>query len=311
MKEFKISTRAGTVLHGKLHTFPAKNESQKAPALNVILVHAFPFDSDMYLKDFKDKKFFKKLNTLARNKGKFRIFIPDLPGFGKSEPFSSPPQDLVPYVEIIQDLVLEFRIERLFLGGCSMGGYITLEYGKQFPDNLNGMILIDTRPTADTPEQKQNRLDTIENFEKILGNSDESVKVRLNLGDFYSKYSAVKNFVDSLYAKVTSEGLQKEKPKKGEKIKDFMKNQSILGVIHALKGMAGRSDNSSFLKEFQGNTLILVGEKDGITPIEIAQEMDQLAKHSTLQIIPNAGHLSNWEQPSRFNESFLNWFSNL
>ena len=56
-------------------------------------------------------------------------------------------------------------------------------------------------------------------------------------------------------------------------------------------------------------TLILVGEEDGITPPSLSAELKQLISGSQLQIIAEAGHLANAEQPEAFNEAIESFFS--
>ncbi|HEY0628428.1 MAG TPA: alpha/beta fold hydrolase, partial [Sphingomicrobium sp.] len=55
-------------------------------------------------------------------------------------------------------------------------------------------------------------------------------------------------------------------------------------------------------------TLILVGDEDGVTPPQLSRELHRLIPHARLDIIEQAGHLANAEQPEAFNkaiESFL------
>ena len=86
-----------------------------------------------------------------------------------------------------------------------------------------------------------------------------------------------------------------------------MKNQTPKGAIHALNAMAGRKDTSEVLKSFKNKVLIITGLEDEITPIEIAKEMEQLTSEATLKIIESAGHLSNFENPHRFNQILMEW----
>ena len=54
--------------------------------------------------------------------------------------------------------------------------------------------------------------------------------------------------------------------------------------------------------------LILVGDEDGITPPALSEELNRLISGSTMEVIRNAGHLANAEQPQAFNraiESFV------
>jgi 3-oxoadipate enol-lactonase len=55
-------------------------------------------------------------------------------------------------------------------------------------------------------------------------------------------------------------------------------------------------------------TLVLVGDEDRVTPVELSEELRDIIPGSELQIIGKSGHLANAEQPNAFNsaiESFL------
>ena len=56
-------------------------------------------------------------------------------------------------------------------------------------------------------------------------------------------------------------------------------------------------------------TLIIVGREDAITPVSDSELMQREIRGSRLVVIEGAGHVSNLEQPAKFNEalgSFLN-----
>ena len=48
-------------------------------------------------------------------------------------------------------------------------------------------------------------------------------------------------------------------------------------------------------------TLVLVGDKDLVTPVDLSNELVDLIPDARMQVIPNAGHLSNLERPDVFN----------
>lgn len=309
MKNFKYTTKSGLKISGKYLILPQKSENSLENIRDFIFIHAFPFDSDMYVHNFEDNNFVNILNDISLEKGIIRIILLDLPGFGKSESFSSKPLNLLPYVEIVKDIVTYFQIQRLILGGCSMGGYIALEYIRNYPELIEGLVLIDTKPDADDEDQKQNRLNTITMLEKSSQNfysNEKSVNITLKM--LYKRDAQIKSFLDTLHSRVISENMQRKNVKIANQILEIMKNQKVLGVIHALSGMAGRNDTSKVLESLKVNVLILVGENDTITPPQIAKTMENAISNATLTIIPSAGHLSNMENTYEFNQSLLNWF---
>ena len=143
-----------------------------------------------------------------------------------------------------------------------MGGYIALEYARNNSNNLEGLILIDTKPYADNDDQKQNRCNTIKIIENSISNYSESKRSLLNMQKLYSEYNELRIFIDDLYSRITSQKTREEKPDVANQILNLMKKQNALGIIHALNGMAGRNDTSLLLKNFKKNILIFVGEND-------------------------------------------------
>jgi 3-oxoadipate enol-lactonase len=52
-------------------------------------------------------------------------------------------------------------------------------------------------------------------------------------------------------------------------------------------------------------TLVIVGEFDTLTPLSEAEAIQRAIDGSRLVVIPDAGHLSNIEQPEAFNREVL------
>jgi pimeloyl-ACP methyl ester carboxylesterase len=50
-------------------------------------------------------------------------------------------------------------------------------------------------------------------------------------------------------------------------------------------------------------TLVLVGDQDRITPVELSTELAELVPGARLHVISGAGHLTNLEKPVEFNRA--------
>ncbi len=83
------------------------------------------------------------------------------------------------------------------------------------------------------------------------------------------------------------------------------------GAAAALLAMAGREDHTTRLSEISVPTLIMVGSEDSITPVKDSQTMHDQISGSRLVIIPNAAHVSNLEQTSRFNNELLDFVASI
>jgi 3-oxoadipate enol-lactonase len=70
-----------------------------------------------------------------------------------------------------------------------------------------------------------------------------------------------------------------------------------VGCAHAISHI----DLTARLAMIDCPTLVMVGADDQGTPVSMAEEIVQAIEGSRLEIIPDAAHLSNIEQPQRFN----------
>ena len=202
--------------------------------------------------------------------------FPDLPGFGNAAP---------PSGELTMDdyarSILKSAPQRAIFAGLSMGGYIVFAIARLAPGRVGGLILIDTRETPDTEEARKGRFDTIAKVER----------------------EGVQAVADAMLPKmVKSEAL------KG-RVREIMMSSSKEGVIAALRAMANRPDSSSLLPTLRVPTLIVVGEEDAITPPADAERMAKAIPGATLVCLPNAAHLSNFEQAEAFNTAVTTRFS--
>lgn len=164
-------------------------------------------------------------------------------------------------------------IEQATFAGLSMGGYVCFAALRLFPERVSGLILIDTRETADTEEARKGRFETIAKVEQ----------------------QGVAAVADAMLPKmVTSEAL---KPA----VREIMMSASPEYVIGSLRAMANRPDSSPLLPSITVPTLIIVGEHDTITPPSDAERMAAAIPSARLVRIAGAAHLSNYDQPEAVN----------
>lgn len=76
--------------------------------------------------------------------GKYNILCWDTPAHGKSRPFDHFDfNDTSAYMKEILDL---FKVERVYLAGQSLGGYLAQSFIRRYPDRVKGFISIDSTP---------------------------------------------------------------------------------------------------------------------------------------------------------------------
>ncbi|MDP9193564.1 MAG: alpha/beta hydrolase [Acidobacteriota bacterium] len=229
----------------------------------ILWIHGFPFASSIYE------------NQLAiRN---VRHVMPDLPGFGQSRSDGGEVSMDV-YARRMLELLDQRGIDRAIFAGLSMGGYICFAMARLAPQRMRGLILIDTRETADTEEARKGRYDSIEKV----------------------KAEGVKPIVDSMLPKMLTRHAPREMR---DRLREIMSSASPEGVIGALGAMATRPDSTPLLSEIRVPTLIIVGEEDTLTPPSDSERMAAAIPGARLVRIAGASHVSNFEKAAEVNRA--------
>jgi len=245
-------------------------------SIPVIFLHGFPFDKSMWK---------GQLDSL---KSSNRVIAIDIRGFGKSSDENTPLS-----IDLFGDDLIAFmdklNIDKAIVCGLSMGGFITLRAMKKFPERFEALILCDTQCIADTAEVKQNRYKTIEqiNLEGVNTFNEKFIKSVFHVDSLTNKTELVEHLRHVVFAN----------PKE---------------IITAgLIALAERSETCSSLDAIHIPTLIICGKEDEVTPLAQSEFMHEHIKGSVLKIIDDAGHVSNLEQPDKFNKYLLDFLNSL
>jgi 3-oxoadipate enol-lactonase len=145
----------------------------------------------------------------------------------------------------------------------------------------------DTRAEADDATAKANR-------DKMI--------------EFARSHSAA-DVIEQLLPKLLADETREQKPDVVAEVRRIAAEQSLEGVIGALKALRDRPDATAALGSIRVPTLVMVGAKDAITPPNLAETLRAGIGGAQLVTIPKAGHLSNLEQAASFNEALLNFLA--
>lgn len=245
--------------------------------LTLLLIHGFPLSSGMWepqLRELRDE---------------LRIIAPDLRGHGHSDA-PPPPYTMADYAEDIAGLLDHLAIQGPFIVcGLSMGGYIALEFVRQFPEMVAGLVLTATRAGADSPEGKANR--------------DKAAQTVREKG--------VAAIVDGMLPKLFSPKTQENSADLVTAVRELMMLTSVDGMVGALHAMKERIDSTPMLPEIDVPTLIIHGADDQIVPVAEARAMAEVIPDVTLEILEDAGHLPNLEQPEEFNDILFDFIADV
>ncbi|WP_224362255.1 alpha/beta fold hydrolase [Hyalangium versicolor] len=237
--------------------------------LPVLLLHAFPLNGSA---------FDAQVKALS---GRYRFILPDVRGFGQSK-LGEGPTEMGRIARDALALLDALKIDSAVVGGVSMGGYASMALLREDAGRVRGLVLVDTQATPDDEAGRARR--------------EATAKEALEKG--------VEPLVQAQLPKLVA---NPDSPA-GREVAAMMRAAAPQAVAAAQRGMALRADSKDILARYAGPALVVVGEHDAITPLEKAKQMADLISGARLELIPGAGHLSNQEQPERFNpvlDSFL------
>ena len=255
----------------------------------IILIHGL----GSYLRAWE-----KNIGELSKNN---RVIAIDLPGYGKSskEPHTGM---MTFYAGIVNELVKELKLNKVVIGGHSMGGQIGMTTYLKYPQIVKGLVLAAPAGferftkgqkqwfrdvmTVDgvrltTPEGIQNNLAS--NFYRVPKDADFMVSERMEM-------RSADDFIPYCYAVV----------------------QSVHGMV----------DNPviDYLQDIKVPTLIFFGENDNLIPnrylnpgrtVEIAKYGASKIHNSKLVMIPKTGHFLMFEKPEVFNKETIDFIKSL
>jgi pimeloyl-ACP methyl ester carboxylesterase len=177
------------------------------------------------------------------------------------------------------DLLQALHVDHAVVGGLSMGGYLAFALFRLVPGLFSGLVLADTRATADSPEGLEARRRMI-----ALAEASGSGAV-----------------ADDLIPKALGETTRRERPSVVAQLRAMMAGIPAPAIVSHVKAMMARRDSTPLLGDIHCPCLIIVGEEDAITPPDVAAQLHRGIAGSTLEVIKRAGHVSNLEDPNAFN----------
>ncbi len=246
--------------------------------LPVVFLHGFPHDRTLWA---------QQRSALAPM---VRCIAPDLRGFGVSGAHG--PYSMDQYADDVMALLDTLDIGPAVICGLSMGGYVAMALWRRHAAKVRGMVLCDTKATADSDAARANR--------------DRLIQLALTDG--------VTAVADELLPGMIGKGTRRRQPALAAELQAMMSRQSIAGIVGALGALRDRPDSHETLRSITVPTLVLVGEEDALTPPSDAQAMlDALPKDAAarMEIIAGAGHVSCLERPAAVTHALAEFLSTL
>lgn len=206
----------------------------------------------------------------------------DTRGYGDSDDYKGE----LDFNDVLDDLrkVIDFFDKDIaHIVGLSMGGQIATLFYNKYPSYVKTLTLCDTHfGLSNLSPAEIEKFINLRKEPLINGKEPKDIApivASTLIGDINNK-SAYEQLVNSM---------------------ELLHKKSYLKTIET----SMRTEHRHVFEKIDVPTFIMVGELDTLTPPSMSKEIMKEIKNSRLSIIPNAGHLSNIENPKVFNQKLL------
>lgn len=228
----------------------------------IVLLHGYLETKEIW------RDFAKKLSKT------YRVISIDIPGHGKSGKIHDI-HDMDLMADAVNTVLTFLRIEKCFVAGHSMGGYVALAVMAKYRFKLYGISLFHSTPFADTDEKRMNR-------------DREISLIREGKKDVLFNTNIPKGFA--------TDNLEKFKTEV-ERAKAIGTQNQEDGIIALLEGMKIRPDRQDLIKETGLPILFILGKKDNYIPYDVMYSVAQRSSTGEILTLNNSGHMGFIEEP--------------
>lgn len=204
----------------------------------------------------------------------FRFISIDLPGHGLTG--THPHSNTMEFcADTIKGVLDKCGVDKCYVAGHSLGGYISFEFIKKYPDAVQGLIMINTNTYADTEEVAASRGKEIH----FITSGRLLTLASLAIPNMFKK-----------------ENLRRMDLKIQE-ILEIADTHDPEGIAASVRGMASRVDNTDFLADLDIPVIAFFGDSDHFFPMEQVELQMNALPSVKGYIVPNSGHDSYLEEP--------------
>tara|TARA_S200000501_G_scaffold229742_1_gene215482 strand:- start:275 stop:1063 length:789 start_codon:yes stop_codon:yes gene_type:complete len=181
-------------------------------------------------------------------------------------------------------LVDSLNLKNICVVGLSIGGLIALELIRQRPNLCNKLILSDTAPKIGSENMWAERIKRVQ--EGGIEAISDDILARWFSNEFLKNKTVELQMWRSMLTRTTKSG--------------------YIGCCEAIS----QCDLTEQAKLINIPTLVIVGDEDGSTPVNLVKDAANLIDGSIFKVIKKAGHLPCVEQPNEVASIFLEFLEN-
>lgn len=228
----------------------------------------------------------RNIEALSQN---YRVILPDLPGFGKTDKPAIEGGRFAFYARTIRDLMDAIGVEKAHFVGNSMGGGTTLKFAMEYPDRADrlvgmgpagGVTLFNPMPT--------------EGIRHLMGYYAPPGPSKQRMEAFIRTMVYDQSLLnDDLFEQRYQASIQPE----------------LLQAQPMRPGAGGIEDIWKELERVPHKTLLIWGRDDRVVPMDGGFLMLQRLPDAQLHVFSRCGHWTQWEKTDEFNKLVLAFLS--
>ena len=215
---------------------------------------------------------------LAALSDEFTVVAWDEPGAGRSSDVP-PTFGLADYATCLAGLIEAIGLGPAHVAGLSWGGTLVQELYRHHPDLVATLIFVDT-------------------YAGWKGSLPED-EVRARVAGARQMLDAPAEDFDPTFPGLFAEDPPAEFVPLLEEIAGAVRPESLRTQLLVM----AEADQRDLLPNITVPTLLIWGELDARSPLSVARQFEQAIPNTNLVLIPEAGHVSNLEQPEMFNQT--------
>ena len=241
--------------------------NKKEQSIPIVFIHGVGLTYEIWQPQLD---FFKDYSNLSY----------DILGHGKSS-LTKQNISFDDFSEQLIDLIDELKIEKIHLVGFSIGSLIARNFATKYSNRLQSLILLGS--IYKRSEQQQ----------KIVNERFNQAKKELKLSR-----QALKRWFTDKYLE--------NNPNTYEKISSILSKNNMANFLKVYE-LFVRHKNDEDFEKIQTKTLVMTGEHDMGSTIEMSQQLNNIIKDSELKIIKDGKHLCGIECADEVNLAIKNF----
>lgn len=240
----------------------------------LLFIHGFCEDSTMW------NGFYPSFSN------QYKVYLIDLPGFGNS-PLPKQAFSIHDVAVQLAQWMSENQLEEAILIGHSLGGYVSLELAKHFPDLVGGLVLFHSTAFADSAQKREAR-------NKVI--------------DFVQE-NGVLVFAESFVPQLFSAKNRKRLGKDIDTAVDTAKRTALETLVAYTRAMRDRNDRTDVLKTLSKPILFIAGDQDTSVPLDKSEAQGPLMSNGVLHVLHDCAHMGMFESRSESEQIITKYLS--